>query len=156
MNPCCPPFTQPCDACDEAEVHRAAFGFVQPWTDGSVTRMRRLASHAGVHPDDMTAFLSGAASLTPQNRRAIRERLRSADTPAQEPLQSLLSIRPVSADQPEPAQATEARRYVPRASDVPRSRAMSDGPPCGTCGDLTVRAGACYRCLNCGTTTGCG
>ena len=30
------------------------------------------------------------------------------------------------------------------------------GPPCAECGHMTVRAGACYKCDNCGSTTGCG
>lgn len=33
---------------------------------------------------------------------------------------------------------------------------QSDAPPCATCGSITVRAGACYACPNCGATTGCG
>ena len=32
---------------------------------------------------------------------------------------------------------------------------QSDAPPCGTCGHTTVRNGTCYKCLNCGSTTGC-
>lgn len=31
-----------------------------------------------------------------------------------------------------------------------------DAPPCPNCGHVTVRNGACYKCLNCGETTGCG
>jgi ribonucleoside-diphosphate reductase alpha chain len=30
-----------------------------------------------------------------------------------------------------------------------------DGPPCTRCGNLTKRAGSCYVCQSCGTTTGC-
>jgi ribonucleoside-diphosphate reductase alpha chain len=30
-----------------------------------------------------------------------------------------------------------------------------DAPPCPTCGSITVRNGACYKCVNCGSTTGC-
>lgn len=30
-----------------------------------------------------------------------------------------------------------------------------DGPPCSSCGNLTQRSGSCYRCLQCGATTGC-
>lgn len=30
-----------------------------------------------------------------------------------------------------------------------------DAPPCPNCGHVTVRSGACYKCLNCGETTGC-
>ncbi len=32
---------------------------------------------------------------------------------------------------------------------------QQDAPPCPTCGSITVRSGACYKCGNCGTTTGC-
>ena len=35
------------------------------------------------------------------------------------------------------------------------SNIQSDAPPCGTCGHTTVRNGTCYKCLNCGSTTGC-
>jgi ribonucleoside-diphosphate reductase alpha chain len=32
---------------------------------------------------------------------------------------------------------------------------QQDAPPCHTCGSITVRNGACYKCLNCGATNGC-
>ena len=32
---------------------------------------------------------------------------------------------------------------------------QADAPPCSTCGTITVRNGACYKCHNCGATTGC-
>jgi ribonucleoside-diphosphate reductase alpha chain len=31
----------------------------------------------------------------------------------------------------------------------------SDAPACDTCGSIMVRNGACYKCLNCGSTSGC-
>jgi ribonucleoside-diphosphate reductase alpha chain len=31
----------------------------------------------------------------------------------------------------------------------------ADAPSCSDCGSITVRSGACYKCLNCGATTGC-
>jgi ribonucleoside-diphosphate reductase alpha chain len=31
----------------------------------------------------------------------------------------------------------------------------TDAPPCSDCGSIMVRRGACYACLNCGTTSGC-
>ncbi|HEX9996470.1 MAG TPA: vitamin B12-dependent ribonucleotide reductase [Abditibacterium sp.] len=33
---------------------------------------------------------------------------------------------------------------------------QTDSPPCPNCGAITVRSGACYKCNECGTTTGCG
>ncbi|MCB1889129.1 MAG: vitamin B12-dependent ribonucleotide reductase [Rhodocyclaceae bacterium] len=31
----------------------------------------------------------------------------------------------------------------------------TDAPPCPECGSVTVRSGACHKCMNCGATTGC-
>ena len=30
-----------------------------------------------------------------------------------------------------------------------------DAPPCSTCGSIMIRNGACYKCVNCGATSGC-
>jgi ribonucleoside-diphosphate reductase alpha chain len=32
---------------------------------------------------------------------------------------------------------------------------QADAPPCHTCGAIMVRGGACYKCANCGATSGC-
>lgn len=33
--------------------------------------------------------------------------------------------------------------------------ALGDAPTCNFCGSLTVRNGSCYRCMECGSTSGC-
>ena len=30
-----------------------------------------------------------------------------------------------------------------------------DAPPCSTCGAIMIRNGSCYKCVNCGSTSGC-
>jgi ribonucleoside-diphosphate reductase alpha chain len=32
---------------------------------------------------------------------------------------------------------------------------LGDAPPCQICGSLMVRNGSCYRCMECGSTSGC-
>jgi ribonucleoside-diphosphate reductase alpha chain len=32
---------------------------------------------------------------------------------------------------------------------------QADAPPCPDCGSIMVRNGACYKCMNCGATSGC-
>ena len=32
---------------------------------------------------------------------------------------------------------------------------MGDAPACNICGSLMVRCGTCYRCMTCGSTSGC-
>ncbi len=48
---------------------------------------------------------------------------------------------------------------LPPAEAAPRGNGaverQTDAPPCPTCGSITVRNGACYKCTNCGSTTGC-
>ena len=46
-----------------------------------------------------------------------------------------------------------------RNADAPRPKttflAQADAPSCSDCGAIMVRNGACYKCLNCGSTSGC-
>ncbi len=39
--------------------------------------------------------------------------------------------------------------------DAHLSEMMGDAPFCDVCGHITVRNGACYKCLNCGNSLGC-
>ena len=70
----------------------------------------------------------------------------------------------------EAEKATELANQFTRATEVPfnggSSTAMSQGglvgvnqsddaPSCADCGAIMVRNGACYKCLNCGSTSGC-
>jgi ribonucleoside-diphosphate reductase alpha chain len=51
----------------------------------------------------------------------------------------------------------------PRNADAPNTGAkpaatflyQQDAPSCSDCGSIMVRNGACYKCLNCGSTSGC-
>ena len=44
---------------------------------------------------------------------------------------------------------------VVSALDAQLSGMMGDAPFCDVCGHITVRNGACYKCLNCGNSLGC-
>jgi ribonucleoside-diphosphate reductase alpha chain len=44
---------------------------------------------------------------------------------------------------------------TPRKSTFAAIQNQEDAPPCSTCGSIMVRSGACYKCANCGTTSGC-
>ena len=39
--------------------------------------------------------------------------------------------------------------------DAQMEEMMGDAPVCDVCGHITVRNGACYKCLNCGNSMGC-
>jgi len=53
---------------------------------------------------------------------------------------------------PEPSLKTESK---PRGSEFAAMRNQEDAPPCSTCGSIMIRSGSCYKCANCGTTSGC-
>ncbi len=43
----------------------------------------------------------------------------------------------------------------PKSSEFAAMRNQEDAPPCSTCGSIMIRSGSCYKCANCGTTSGC-
>jgi ribonucleoside-diphosphate reductase alpha chain len=45
--------------------------------------------------------------------------------------------------------------HQPNALDQQLGEMMGDAPMCDKCGHITVRNGACYKCLNCGNSMGC-
>jgi ribonucleoside-diphosphate reductase alpha chain len=52
------------------------------------------------------------------------------------------------------ATVSSTRAVVP-ASQMAAMQNQEDAPPCTTCGSIMVRSGSCYKCSNCGTTSGC-
>src|SRR5688500_9322291 len=55
---------------------------------------------------------------------------------------------------PEPEKKVEAAPK-PKSSEFAAMRNQEDAPPCSTCGSIMIRSGSCYKCSNCGTTSGC-
>ena len=43
----------------------------------------------------------------------------------------------------------------PRGNAFAAMQNQEDAPPCTTCGSIMIRSGSCYKCSNCGTTSGC-
>ena len=43
-----------------------------------------------------------------------------------------------------------------RGGELGAFQNQDDAPACPNCGSITVRAGSCYSCVNCGSSTGCG
>ncbi len=89
-----------------------------------------------------TKFLSPDA----QYRAGVNNRDEITTTPEQLPLE----IRSTQGAQG--AQAAPAPRGVASFAAIQN---QEDAPPCSTCGSIMVRSGACYKCTNCGTTSGC-
>jgi ribonucleoside-diphosphate reductase alpha chain len=77
------------------------------------------------------------------------------------PSESGATVAPSASLSPGTAPALPAKARVVDAASAAPARAgvthtqETDAPPCPNCGEITVRNGACYKCSNCGTTTGC-
>ena len=56
----------------------------------------------------------------------------------------------------DPTPVSELKVIAAPASGVQKIAFINtDAPACPDCGAITVRSGSCYKCLNCGATTGC-
>jgi ribonucleoside-diphosphate reductase alpha chain len=75
-------------------------------------------------------------------------------------LDTLATARPAT---PAPAASSPVVGFVmpPKNADTPNPARtgtflyQQDAPSCSDCGEIMVRNGACYKCLNCGSTSGC-
>ncbi|MBI1870231.1 MAG: vitamin B12-dependent ribonucleotide reductase, partial [Chlamydiae bacterium] len=47
------------------------------------------------------------------------------------------------------------QKREPEKGETRTFQVDTDAPPCHACGEIMVRNGACYKCLNCGETSGC-
>jgi ribonucleoside-diphosphate reductase alpha chain len=78
-------------------------------------------------------------------------------SPTQDPVES--KAQEVSAAGPLPALTSWApppeHHGSASALDAQLEDMMGDAPVCDSCGHITVRNGACYKCLNCGNSMGC-
>jgi len=60
-----------------------------------------------------------------------------------------------------PSSSPEAGSRRPKASSIHAADALSsmvdlgDAPSCSFCGSIMTRNGSCYRCMSCGSTSGC-
>ncbi len=64
---------------------------------------------------------------------------------------SVLNIPATEIAAPLPAHSLEERRERERRV----YEAQADAPVCVDCGGMMTRSGTCYRCMNCGSTSGC-
>jgi ribonucleoside-diphosphate reductase alpha chain len=58
------------------------------------------------------------------------------------------AFKPAAAAAPKPP--SSAKTYAAAAIQN-----QEDAPPCSMCGSIMVRSGSCYKCANCGSTSGC-
>jgi ribonucleoside-diphosphate reductase alpha chain len=65
------------------------------------------------------------------------------------------SVPAPKADTTPTATVSPTGAIVPKTSQFAAIQNQEDAPPCTTCGSIMVRSGACYKCSNCGTTSGC-
>ena len=55
----------------------------------------------------------------------------------------------------QPTTAFEDRGLYHPADAMKSMYDMGDAPSCATCGAIMTRSGSCYRCMSCGSTSGC-
>jgi ribonucleoside-diphosphate reductase alpha chain len=75
-------------------------------------------------------------------------------TPPQQGIAPDLTARSGMAEA-SPLETTVDRSVFHTASAMQSMYNMGDAPSCSTCGSIMTRNGSCYRCMECGSTSGC-
>jgi len=65
------------------------------------------------------------------------------------------AVHPTPTPYSAPAKNETMRHEMANPLDAQLDAMMGDAPVCDVCGHITVRNGACYKCLNCGNSMGC-
>jgi ribonucleoside-diphosphate reductase alpha chain len=89
---------------------------------------------------------AGSAPAAPANAAPVSAILAAAAAP-------LPSPAPARPSEASAALAGYGAEHDPLALQL--EEMMGDAPVCDGCGHITVRNGACYKCLNCGNSMGC-
>jgi ribonucleoside-diphosphate reductase alpha chain len=89
------------------------------------------------------------------------------EPPSLRPMPEAIDMRPLPHTREATAQSAAMSETLSDAAPVDAARSdgspldaqldtmMGDAPVCDVCGHITVRNGACYKCLNCGNSMGC-
>ncbi len=87
----------------------------------------------------------GSRFLNPEAKKEIGIVEREEPVAAAEAAPGLTVVRPGAAAERDAAPTPAALGFSPQA----------DAPTCPDCGSIMIRNGACYKCWNCGATSGC-
>ncbi|HEY6448986.1 MAG TPA: vitamin B12-dependent ribonucleotide reductase, partial [Acidobacteriaceae bacterium] len=139
---------------------KSIMDYIFRWLQLRFLSGQQLSLFANLAPQQNAVILSeGAAEvkdprLSPEQHEPTRG-LGSASAP-----QSGIAPEPEAAGSLHPTPYTLSPKLEDRgiyhAADAMRSMyEMGDAPSCHTCGAIMVRNGSCYRCMSCGSTSGC-
>jgi ribonucleoside-diphosphate reductase alpha chain len=96
-----------------------------------------------------TKFLSQEAQfhagVNNREERRAGERPATAQASAAQPVKA-------GSEPPKPASKSTTNSATYAAAAIQN---QEDAPPCSVCGSIMVRSGSCYKCANCGSTSGC-
>ncbi len=111
-------------------------------------------SYVGLLADQQDDYDTGGSGA------ATSDALNSARATASAPQASPTTATPSQSATGSPGTGATATAAQGRATGANSAESQvfvtqADAPPCPTCGTITLRNGACYRCPNCGTSIGC-
>jgi ribonucleoside-diphosphate reductase alpha chain len=125
---------------------------------GLTPRTPQLPASPSILPEtDMEEDLASQQHLA-RLAKAVADQL--SNVSAHGPASGGGGIAPDAYGQPGPTGGVKMPNMTDRglyhAADAMRQMyEMGDAPSCSTCGAIMVRNGSCYRCMSCGSTSGC-
>ncbi len=109
-----------------------------------------------------SVILSGARSAESKDPEGLASGTHSPSLLASDdyytttPPQQGIAPDPTNNPQPATGNLSLEDRGIYHAADAMKSMYdMGDAPSCATCGAIMTRSGSCYRCMSCGSTSGC-
>ena len=132
---------------------KSIMDYIFRWLQLRFLSGQQLSLFAGLTPATPAAApVAGGESMLAPEQHASTRGMGSASAPQG----GIAPEMEASGTHAAPGYQLPADRGIYHAADAMRSMYdMGDAPSCHTCGAIMVRNGSCYRCMSCGSTSGC-
>jgi ribonucleoside-diphosphate reductase alpha chain len=133
-------------------LHRYDLAHVKPEGEDAIPHVGFLGGKEERSSDSM---LPGAESLSYTKEAIARTAAMSETLEQRAPAPAVPHVTAQTPTQQAPGAAAAEPAHQGSPLDQQLDAMMGDAPVCDVCGHITVRNGACYKCLNCGNSMGC-
>jgi ribonucleoside-diphosphate reductase alpha chain len=108
-----------------------------------------------LHRYDLAHIKPELDAQVPPEPPSLKQLPHATETPAATDVAPLPHTREATARSAAMSETLGTEAATGSPLDAQLDTMMGDAPVCDVCGHITVRNGACYKCLNCGNSMGC-
>jgi ribonucleoside-diphosphate reductase alpha chain len=134
---------------------KSIMDYIFRWLQIRFLSGQQLSLFAGLAPQTAVPVEGHIGSLTATASPEVPSLYAAENSYTTTPPQQGIAPDPTYTAEPTSSLSMEDRGIYHAANALKSMVDMGDAPSCSTCGAIMTRNGSCYRCMECGSTSGC-